>query len=878
MANAHPIVRLRRAAEESKRLKRKITGKGGGGFPAKIPYDRQVKRLGKVFETAAQQLLDFEKGVEVAADPSAVVPERCLVFELIGPVVEFNVAAQALGLDWLRTDDASGALPDGQEEDDEEDDEEADEAEDEGGLRPKYFYLTMPSFEALKKLLAQWKRFKEDAKPAPAYRQLWKIFDYLYDLRVWSVKDRLDPNVTAYIDAVLEHDEPRDVLIEIDLWYRSERERRDRSMQTLTTMLGTVGGELLDQIDIEEISYQGALVKVPSKVARQLALGEGEIPLLDDIMTIRPQSAYKSDISRDVPKLREPVESDSNPTGKCLAVLLDGYPVDGHRALEGRLKIKTVEVSGADAPVASRFHGTAMASLIVHGDLHEIEKAVSKPVAVIPVLKGTAAEPESTPFGKLPIGVIYRALLAIVEARNKNDPDFGRVIVINHSICDTFHPFVRHLSPWATLLDYFSHEHRLLFIVSAGNIFSSYPVPVFDTIANFQAAAHEVREAALIGAIEQSKGTRGLLTPAESINALTVGAVHGDSAPKMLAAGIDPFPNRTGMTSLVSALGLGTNRSVKPDLIENGGRFLAAPTIGPEGFVHVHGEASFHVGQMVAAPSSTGETDRVHRISGTSNAAALTTRSSHFIADALDEVFAGERVDWTILQTRAVLLKALLAHGCAWGEIGDFLDRHYPPLDKWQRRRQTVTRFLGYGQPNADRVIRGDLNRITLMADDQIKSEQRHNYRLPIPTSMINTRDVRRIIMTLAWTTPVTNRSIDYRGVILQLFDSNRKSAFWEGVKRREIKQPNSTTASKGTLIHAVLEGKKLVTNDQGELIVCVQAAPTRKEFAEVEVPYALAISIEMAQTLKSRLYAEVSAEIRARARSGVRAGQRSGG
>ncbi|MDR3415276.1 MAG: S8 family serine peptidase [Nevskia sp.] len=450
--------------------------------------------------------------------------------------------------------------------------------------------------------------------------------------------------------------------------------------------------------------------------------------------------------------------------------------------------------------------------------------------------------------------------------------------IVNHSICDTFHPFVHRLSPWATLLDYFSHEHRLLFVVSAGNIFRPYPVPVFDTIAHFQDAAPEVREAALIAAIEQSKGTRRLLTPAESINALTIGAVHGDNGPKTPAAGIDPYPNRTGLTSLVSALGLGANRSVKPDLVERGGRFLAAPSIGQDGFVQVHGEASFHVGQLVATPSpAAGDNAHVHRTSGTSNATALTTRSSHFIADALDEVFTAERVDWTTLETRAVLLKALLAHGCAWGDTGEFLDRYYPPQEQYtgQRRRQTITRFLGYGQPDHGRVVRGDLHRITLLGEDQIRSERRHDYRLPIPPSMINTREVRRIVLTLAWTTPVTNRTVDYRGVVLKICNPEGKSAFWEGVKRSEICQPTGSTANRGTLIHAVLEGKKLVTNEDGQLIVCVQAAQTHKDLATVHVPYAFAITIEMAQSQQSRLYAEVSAVVRAAVRPAIRAGTR---
>ena len=66
-----------------------------------------------------------------------------------------------------------------------------------------------------------------------------------------------------------------------------------------------------------------------------------------------------------------------------------------------------------------------------------------------------------------------------------------------------------------------------------------------------------------------------------------------------------------------------------------------------------------------------------HRIltSGTSNAAALTTRAAHFIADALDDLYADDDKTWHELKTRAVMLKTLLAHArnCGVGASMTFL-------------------------------------------------------------------------------------------------------------------------------------------------------------------------------------------------------------
>jgi hypothetical protein len=338
----------------------------------------------------------------------------------------------------------------------------------------------------------------------------------------------------------------------------------------------------------------------------------------------------------------------------------------------------------------------------------------------LPVLvAATVDDKETMPRDKIPLGVIYRALKTITAANRRVNPELRRVIVVNHSICDVYAPFVRRASPWATLLDYFSHEHNLLFVVSAGNIFSKFPVATFRDIAAYEAADQDTREAAVLGAIEMAKATRTILSPAESVNALTVGAVHADYAEPDHTAPPDPYPT-FAMSSLASAVGLGLNRSVKPDFLESGGRFAAGMTDVRGGSLEIHARASIHYGQQVAAPSITGQLNHRRLTSGTSNAAALTTRAAHFLADALDDLYADDDQSWHELKTRAVMLKTLLAHSASWGEVGERLDGAYPPRDpkKWSPRRNAITQFLGYGQLNISRVVSGAANRITLLAQD----------------------------------------------------------------------------------------------------------------------------------------------------------------
>lgn len=853
-------MRLKRAAE-GERLKSKKKPR----FPKKIPYDRQAQRLGQVFVTAERSLAAYAEGVDVALDPRAVVPERCLVFELLGDVPEFNLAAQALGLEWLATE----ALTDDAEE--AEADEGAD-ASDPASQPPQRLYLTMPTEQALKRLLKQWKAYASGVAYGAGQRDLWKLFGYLHSLRVWSVEDRLDPTLTAYVAKMLADDAEEDVVVELDLWYRNEAERRDASLETLNDMLDEVGGELLDQVDIPEIRYQGVLIRVPGEVAQRLADGQGRIAEFNDVMTIRPQSAYESPIEGDAVSVATELEP-PHLEGDCIAALLDGYPIDQHQLLADRLHIVEVDVRGAQASAPTRVHGTAMASLIVHGDLKSPDtKPLNRPLAVLPVLVSPGApRKEATPQGKLPIGVIYRALQTITSANQRQNPELQRVIVVNHSICDVYAPFVRRPSPWATLLDYFSHEHKLLFVVSAGNITSPFPVSVYPNIAAYQAADPDAREAAVLGAIEMSKATRTILSPAESVNSLTIGAVHADHSSPGHSAPPDPYPN-FAMSSLASAVGLGVNRSVKPDFLEAGGRFAAGLTNVRGGGIEIHALPSAHYGQEVATPSPTGRLNRRMLTCGTSNAAALTTRAAHFVADALDEVYAGDRDPWHALATRAVMLKTLLAHGASWGDIGATLDQAYPPRNpkQWSPRRNTITQFLGYGQLDISRVVSGASNRITLLANDSIRSGNRHDYIVPVPPSMLNNREVRTVTITLSWTCPTTHTTADHRAVVLQLSGADNTSTIWDGVGRAGRAQPNASTANRGTLIHMVQEGKKMMTDPQGRLVIGVQAM-AKVGFELDDVPYAIAITLELGQQARSQLYTEVRERVRGgRARTRV--------
>ena len=68
------------------------------------------------------------------------------------------------------------------------------------------------------------------------------------------------------------------------------------------------------------------------------------------------------------------------------------------------------------------------------------------------------------------IDLVHRAVRRMYEGEGDSLPSAPTVKVINLSVGDGHRPFGGgDLSPWARLIDWLSHKHQVLFVVSVGN-------------------------------------------------------------------------------------------------------------------------------------------------------------------------------------------------------------------------------------------------------------------------------------------------------------------------------------------------------------------------------------------------------------------------
>ena len=539
---------------------------------------RQARRIGPAFQRLRDAFAEPQPALSLRNDPASIAPERAVVFEIAGSIGDFYAAVQQIpGLEYLGDEelefDADGdfAVLDTRRG-------RAGQRRDDRAIGGR-LYLAMPDLRALRELLRLWDFYRAGRPPDRGFSPWFNLFTQLRALRAWGSVDRIPEDTIAYWEAALESADA-DALIrtEVELWSFANARRQREANQRFEAAVAEVGGIIVDRASIPEIGYEGVLIDLPAHEVRRLSHREEvRLAVCDEVMFLRPQST--AEFPTDV----EPVEAGGSPEAAFaeaalapIAALLDGVPVQGHRLLDGRLILDDPDDLDALSVVAERRHGTEMASLILHGDRNLAEPPLRRPLYVRPVLYAPGqGRVECTQQDKLLIDTIYRAVRRMKEGDAEGQATAPTVFIVNLSLGDKNRPFTGAMSPWGRLLDYLSNQYNILFLVSAGNINDHLPVSGFNSWIEFENADPEIRERAVLDALGAERAQRTLLSPAEALNIVTVGAWHEDgvngAGGRSLA--LSPYQNGS-LPNITSAIGLGHRKVIKPDIFLPGGREL----------------------------------------------------------------------------------------------------------------------------------------------------------------------------------------------------------------------------------------------------------------------------------------------------------------
>jgi hypothetical protein len=360
------------------------------------------------------------------------------------------------------------------------------EDQDRTGMVPGRLYLAMPDMRALQELLSLWERWQRGEPMVRGFAPFANLFAHLRALRPWGPEDRIPEETVAYWREETERHPGQPVRTEVELWFRDSEAQRNTASRNLAAVVVTAGGRVVHEAVIPDIAYHGALVDMPAGEVRNL-MEQRYVNLAraDDIMFMRPQSALAGPIEVQPAADASLGNGVGAATGDSVAALLDGVPVQQHALLANRLVLDDPDNLQSRTIVSRRVHGTAMASLIVHGDRNEGGPALPRPLYVRPLLIADGNGQESTDSDRLVIDTVYRSVLRMKGSEGE-EAAAPRVFLVNISVGDRRRPFAQRMSPLARLLDFLSNRYNILFLVSGGNVPLPLEVPDFNDWARLR--------------------------------------------------------------------------------------------------------------------------------------------------------------------------------------------------------------------------------------------------------------------------------------------------------------------------------------------------------------------------------------------------------
>ena len=658
------------------------------------------------------------------------------------------------------------------------------------------------------------------------------------------------------------------ITFQIELFHRKTAERRKQNERAVVELLERLGGKTLGPFfNIENIAFHAVKAELPAKCIQKL-LSEVDTPQFEidiqlfkfsGIMYFRPtgQSLAISDGNEGEPA----GFINGNPDRPPVAALLDGAPLQLHDILSDWLLVDDVfDLTPLYQP-GERKHGTSMASLIIHGDLSSAEITPLKhKLYCIPIMQpdpGHRNRIEHMPDDVFFEDRIQIAVRRMLEGNNAIAPQAPHVKIINISIGDPDRPFIHTPSPWARLLDWLSWKYRVLFCVSAGNMVDNVDMGM--SHANFSALSNKEKLIASIGSASKTLSSRRILSPAESINAITVGSLHADSSGDYPDGHrIDLMPD-TSLFSPATRFGHGFRRSIKPELLLPGGRQLYKTP-------YTNGASEYEIdrslvkpGQQVAYDSSA-QGERSNRVftRGTSNATALATRGAIRLYEMLDELRKQEGEDLPESLV-SVLIKALLVHGA---RQPDNAKEHIIASLKNERNsrqfKEVIARYIGYGAADIDRVLTCTEQRATVLGCGEIRENEVHEYAFPLPIGLSKQKIWRRLVITLAWFTPINP---DHRNLREAKLEMEPGGAKWDTVPLKLKRHDGDhNQVLRGTVQHEVLEGSNMIeAYQEGETlrirVVCKKDATARLDDV---IPYGIAVTLEVKEDVAIPIYHQI--------------------
>jgi subtilisin family serine protease len=559
-----------------------------------------------------------------------------------------------------------------------------------------------------------------------------------------------------------------------------------------------------------------------------------------------------------------------------LACVVDSGLVAGHPLLSGLVVDERDFDSGENTVVDRHGHGTHVAGIVAYGDIPKClvnRRWIPKVRLLSAKVLRRDQQPgfEDSPSVQAVFSDVKRVETQLADAITFYAREYG-CRIFNLSLGHQARAFTagRQL-PWGYVLDELALKLNVVLIVSAGNS-TNVDLPTVSTSSEFQSAVRE----------NVFSDSNPIIDPAYSALSLTVGSIARTDVSSIaqrqppgqrpsLVASPANTPSPFTRVGLISEIGSGLQRVIKPDLVAFGGN-LTLNTLNtgwnPKDVALSELSANF------SFPRDRLLTGMV----GTSQAAPYVT---HVAA----QVEARGRQSGSPFS--ADLIRALTVHSAhlereaiAWIEEGQ-----KPP--EGERRR---LRSMGYGKPDTERACFSSDNRVVLTTEDTVGERIYHLYQLELPDNFLDNPGRRRVRVTLAFSPPVRGSRKEYLQhtmwfrlyknttdqYIRQAMNPTGNTALQPPAKLTKFEvnsRPTLTTLQWSTVQSATFESnntKSFGTANSNNstawhiVVACVPRFPS--ESNDPRQPYALVVSLEHDDE-RVQLYQSVQQRVTSRVR-----------
>jgi len=576
------------------------TGFGSSNYHFPLPQ-KQKNKLTPQFESMLQKFItDSTEGIE---------PEYVLVLETTGKIDNFERAVRAVpGLEWLAEIDTDEIEADDDfyeiakigkrlfytQIDDITTKQSSDiwtalkhnDFIDKNGLitdtKEKLMsgrlFLSMSNQQAMRDLLSKWNKWPDNRD---VLSKKWvEIFSQLKDMRKWDIQDRLrETGIEKYWKEKLDIKKgtASKIPFEVELWYKKDSAKRNDIQTKVEQLIISENGSIITKCIIDEIRFHAIKAELsPESIERVLNSEYTKLFKCDDVMFFRPTGQCVADV------YPEGVEEEAFQEGEVFGVpvlaILDGDPFVYHSLLENRLIVDDPDDFGSAYQAKGRKHCTAMASLVCHGELDAENLPLPRPIYVRPIMKPNPDDfINNPPLEHIPKDhffedLILRSARRIFEGESDEKPVAPTIKIINLSICDPVRMFFHQLSSCAKLLDWLSEKYQVLFCISAGN--NGADIGLEKSKAELSQLTDEDITKHTMKIVHGDIRNYRLMAPADSVNALSIGAIHTDKSNISNHGNrVDILPTQE-LPSPITAHGYGFRNSINPEIYLPGGRQL----------------------------------------------------------------------------------------------------------------------------------------------------------------------------------------------------------------------------------------------------------------------------------------------------------------